>query len=600
MINKLAKTLSKSDSSILNKQEVFNFNPQNNVILEKTTKNFLFSLLKSYFKKYFCFISKPIFTVTSEKIIIHLLYYKKPSALLHSPFNKKYASASTYASVHGGDEGNKKNRSPKIIRGPATLGERLAKSSNKHQISLRFSKSNNRRYTNIKRSTLLRRLFLLARKVVFNNSNESESTQTTVNNQGPLNTETDSGHWEGLTIDNLKSNIWKKVLMKQIKNLSSSTSKKKYDSRGDRPRVTVNSLIKGNISTLKLKEYTETIGPSALLLRTTGDGAVRGKGDPTIESILLNLVHKKKDNLNQLRRRKIKMNERAPAYARTRSSITSKFKSATKKGGRQSSIFRLHLNNLIELLSDILCTEVELEIVQLKYPYHDSNIFAQYLGLKARKLTYGKIKNKIIKRIPVALSNSKSKTNNKNSVWKGGKKMSILSAFKFGVGQGLGGLGLSAVSKGGVLKKKAKLLGLEGSPSSKKKLNNLGISILNLSKSNLVSISNGKNLLPSRTWEHERKVGKKGTINLINLNMQKSLRKARLKKLIVSRLTGIKVRIAGRLARQRVVPKRTVKTTYKGAISRSNNNLVDSATYTDKNKKGAFSIRVWLSHGIKK
>jgi len=184
MINKLAKTLSKSDSSVLNKQEVFNFNPQNNVILEKTTKNFLFSLLKSYFKKYFCLISKPIFTVTSEKFIIHFLYYKKPSALLLSPLNKKYASAR--------EEGNKKNIS--LIRGPDTLGERRAKSLNKHQISLRFSKSNNRRYTNRKRSTLLRRLFVLARKVVFNNSNESDSTYTTVNNQGPLNTDTYSGH----------------------------------------------------------------------------------------------------------------------------------------------------------------------------------------------------------------------------------------------------------------------------------------------------------------------------------------------------------------------------------------------------------------------
>src|ERR1700720_787969 len=76
MINKLAKILSKSDSSILNKQEVFNFNPQNNVILENTTQNFLYSLLSSYFKKFYCFISKPTFTVTSEKIIIHLLYYK--------------------------------------------------------------------------------------------------------------------------------------------------------------------------------------------------------------------------------------------------------------------------------------------------------------------------------------------------------------------------------------------------------------------------------------------------------------------------------------------------------------------------------------------
>ena len=110
------------------------------------------------------------------------------------------------------------------------------------------------------------------------------------------------------------------------------------------------------------------------------------------------------------------------------------------------------------------------------------------------------------------------------------------------------------------------------------------MSILKKPKSKLASISNAKKMIS----------GKKVTIYL-NARMSKRNKQ----KLIASNLTGIKVRIAGRLARQRVVPKRTVKTTYKGAISKSNNNLVDSATYTSKNKKGAFSIRVWLSHGIK-
>jgi S-ribosylhomocysteine lyase LuxS involved in autoinducer biosynthesis len=60
----------------------------------------------------------------------------------------------------------------------------------------------------------------------------------------------------------------------------------------------------------------------------------------------------------------------------------------------------------------------------------------------------------------------------------------------------------------------------------------------------------------------------------------------------VTKLTGFKIKISGRLARQRVIPKKTVKTTYKGAISPNKYNLVDQATFTGKNKKGAYSIRV--------
>lgn len=64
-------------------------------------------------------------------------------------------------------------------------------------------------------------------------------------------------------------------------------------------------------------------------------------------------------------------------------------------------------------------------------------------------------------------------------------------------------------------------------------------------------------------------------------------------------LTGFKIRISGRLHRQRIVPKKTVKSTYKGYISPRKMNIVDTASYTGKNKKGAFTIRVWLSHGTR-
>jgi hypothetical protein len=67
---------------------------------------------------------------------------------------------------------------------------------------------------------------------------------------------------------------------------------------------------------------------------------------------------------------------------------------------------------------------------------------------------------------------------------------------------------------------------------------------------------------------------------------------------IASKLTGVKMRISGRLSTQRVVPKRTMKTAYKGSVSKSRFNLVETSTFTGKNRRGAFSVRISLSHGV--
>nr|YP_009504987.1 ribosomal protein S3 [Lyophyllum shimeji]AWW14106.1 ribosomal protein S3 [Lyophyllum shimeji] len=57
-------------------------------------------------------------------------------------------------------------------------------------------------------------------------------------------------------------------------------------------------------------------------------------------------------------------------------------------------------------------------------------------------------------------------------------------------------------------------------------------------------------------------------------------------------LSGITIRVAGRLLTHRVVPRQTVKTTRRGASAKGKINFKDIATYTNKNKRGAFSITV--------
>nr|YP_009504974.1 ribosomal protein S3 [Lyophyllum decastes]AWW14093.1 ribosomal protein S3 [Lyophyllum decastes] len=57
-------------------------------------------------------------------------------------------------------------------------------------------------------------------------------------------------------------------------------------------------------------------------------------------------------------------------------------------------------------------------------------------------------------------------------------------------------------------------------------------------------------------------------------------------------LSGITIRVAGRLLTHRVVPRQTVKTTRRGASAKGKINFKDVASYTNKNKRGAFSITV--------
>lgn len=74
-------------------------------------------------------------------------------------------------------------------------------------------------------------------------------------------------------------------------------------------------------------------------------------------------------------------------------------------------------------------------------------------------------------------------------------------------------------------------------------------------------------------------------------NPTKLPRKKRLT-IIPSFLSGIKIRIAGRLLTHRVVPRKTVKTIRRGALARGKVNFLDVARFTNKNKRGAFSITI--------
>lgn len=64
-------------------------------------------------------------------------------------------------------------------------------------------------------------------------------------------------------------------------------------------------------------------------------------------------------------------------------------------------------------------------------------------------------------------------------------------------------------------------------------------------------------------------------------------------------LSGIKIRINGRLLIQKVIPRKTMYNFQTGSLARAKANFVQTSRFSNKNKRGAYSITVNIGHGIK-
>jgi hypothetical protein len=65
---------------------------------------------------------------------------------------------------------------------------------------------------------------------------------------------------------------------------------------------------------------------------------------------------------------------------------------------------------------------------------------------------------------------------------------------------------------------------------------------------------------------------------------------------IPSFISGIKIRIAGRLMTQRIIPRKTVKIISRGSLAKGNMIHLEKGRIINKNKRGAFSITVTIGH----
>lgn len=65
-----------------------------------------------------------------------------------------------------------------------------------------------------------------------------------------------------------------------------------------------------------------------------------------------------------------------------------------------------------------------------------------------------------------------------------------------------------------------------------------------------------------------------------------------------SQIVGIKVQVSGRLVSERSRPRFTVQTAQIGSFTNDKRALIDMSSYSTKNAKGAFTIKVWISQRV--
>lgn len=101
------------------------------------------------------------------------------------------------------------------------------------------------------------------------------------------------------------------------------------------------------------------------------------------------------------------------------------------------------------------------------------------------------------------------------------------------------------------------------------------------------------NLL-SLNIKNKKKNARNAINKIYNKNQIKNINDPNLKSInnIPAFLSGIYIKIGGRLMREPIIPRLTTKTYERGASSTGKVNYLDVATITKKNRKGAYTIKI--------
>ena len=63
-----------------------------------------------------------------------------------------------------------------------------------------------------------------------------------------------------------------------------------------------------------------------------------------------------------------------------------------------------------------------------------------------------------------------------------------------------------------------------------------------------------------------------------------------------SHVSGLSIKLAGRLTTQKMIPRQTVQSIQEGSLARGKVHFIEKARFTNKNKRGTYSFTLSISH----
>jgi hypothetical protein len=270
-----------------------------------------------------------------------------------------------------------------------------------------------------------------------------------------------------------------------------------------------------------------------------------------------------------------------------------------------SSTFKFKLEKLSETFRKIFKKEVEFEIIKAQLPFQDSNILAQILGYNANNYKFIKML-KIL--IPRAVIKNPSKDLSYITTNKPHKQASGFVDFTYPFTQ----------KRGERSNLQSRPLGIGRAKLIATSLNELNFKVKDFNMlfsqpssylppffySKYSMIANAKHPSSSLT---DPKVGldhllsAKGSPEL-GLATGSLLTKGAESKGVLrdptklSYLSGMNIKLAGRLMTQSIRPRFTVQSKQEGSLARVKVHYTEKSRFTGKNKRGAFSFTVSISH----
>lgn len=292
-----------------------------------------------------------------------------------------------------------------------------------------------------------------------------------------------------------------------------------------------------------------------------------------------------------------------------------------------------HFGILGYIFNKIFDKNVELKLIRLHYPYHDSNILAQIFAFNSFKFKFHWMMRKLNHKIKIQdleklkngslynyflfgikkniiqnfIFNKINKFNNflPNKIWTNSnsffenKKIYINNFYSKDIytnkiiikNQEKKKIKSSKFKKDRNKKKNIKQNNIQQNSLEKlnKVITNFNFKKLGLNKLMIPNYKNNfteikkKLILENEILKSKLEAGKK-KINVNNYYF------------LSSYLSGIKIRKAGRLFREPVIPRKTSKTMQMGKLSQNKFKIIETSRFTGKTKRGAFSLTVSVGH----